>query len=185
MKKSILLILLFSLLTTIVFAQSQILDSQSFKPLAQVESELRSGYSAASIITTIIHPITSINYPNNNIKLENKLKKQYDLVLVNISGLKDDKFSIYEFKKSAELIVDGNIVKCVEFYDFTISSSSYAYFNDYHFEYTSSSSAIISGYLLFPKSINGQETKSVELKFSGKKISWNLDKIIKMIEILK
>lgn len=180
---------IFTIIALFVFCNSgvsQVLDSESFKPLAQVEEKIGDGYSAAKIITTVIHPTTTINYPDNNITLENELKNQYDLVLINISGLsRSNSFSIYEFKNSALLQVDGKRVECVEFYDFKISSSSYAYFSEYTFNYTSSSNSIISGYLMFPKTINGELTKSVELKYANKTVSWNFNKITKMIEILK
>ncbi len=165
---------------------AQGLDSDSFKPLAQVEGKIGDGYSAAKIVATIIHPTTFINYPDNNIDLEKELKKQYDLVLINISGLsRSNSFSIYEFKNSAKLLVDGKQIECVEFYDFEISSSSIAYFSNITFDYTSRSSSIISGYLLFPKTISADLTKSVILKYLNKTVSWNFDKITKMIEILK
>jgi len=172
------------ILSNLVIAQ--VLDSESFKPIAQIEGKIGDGYSAAKIILTIIHPTTAINYPDNNLDIENQLKKRYDLVLVNISGLsRTNSFSIYEFKNSTKLLVDGKIIECLEFYDFEISSSSYAYFSEYSFDYTSSSSSIISGYLLFPKNISDNTTKSVELTYLNKTVSWNFDKITKMIEILK
>lgn len=178
--------LIFTLLLFRAIAFAQELDSESFLPLTRVENKIKtSSFDSYSIEATIIHPSITIKYPYSNLNLEKKLKNDYDMILIKVSSLKyDASFSIYKSKKTSFLIVDGIRKAAVDFYDFEISSSSYAYFSEYTFDYTSSSSASVKGYLLFPKSITNS-TKKVVLMFGEQKFNWNFEKITKMVDILK
>ncbi len=111
-------------------------------------------------------------------ELENALLMKFDVVeawiFLHYSQQTYIKgFTIKELEKSAKLLVDGASKDCIDFYDTWIEARESPVVLSIH------------GYLLFPKSINGTTTKKVILQCKGKNIVWDIEKINKMIEILK
>lgn len=111
-------------------------------------------------------------------KLENSLLKKFDVVEARIHHSWDrPSFTIKGLEKSAKLLAGGETKGCIDFYDTWISAMKSPYTDNVWLS--------IHGYLLFPKSINSTTTKKVILNYEGEDIIWDMEKINKMIEILK
>jgi hypothetical protein len=125
------------------------------------------------IYATLIHPDESIHYGGNLIDLENKLKKDYDLIYINFSlgEISIKNFSLYNFKKELKLIIDDNlVVNSVDFYDFDYNLRGTAHFSKSSLDFEGNASLWVSGYLLFPKTIKNDH-KKIELEGNYKIIN--------------
>lgn len=107
-------------------------------------------------------------------ELETTLSRKYDLVEIHVTP-DDLAFSIKRLEQSTKLLVDGLSTDPVDFYDLWIEVPQVG-----KYQWLS-----IAGYLLFPKRINSITTKTIVLQYKDKKLTWDLEKINKMIEILK
>lgn len=170
-----------------VCAESSSFDSSSLLPLTQKTIEIkhdRYSWIKHNIKFIIIHHNTSVKYEKNNTDLEDELKKHYDLVFVEIPRIpENNSFSLYDFKTNTILKIGQDEYKSIDFYDFSIIPAGTSYFSDVTFSYLASGYVTILGYLLFPKVIS-DDTVSAELVYKNDSITWDLDKINKMIAIL-
>jgi hypothetical protein len=170
--------------------------------LARIEPQQAlpiTSHVSGKVKMVLIHPTEEIMYDffkadvlNDFPDLTNlikELQKNFDLVYVSISDIGyRQKVCIYNMKKSARLSAGDQSVECVDFYDVEISSSGHAYFSNYSYDYVSSHSAKVSGFLLFPKVIDSALTQRVSIECEIDKTNYryevNFEKLRNLINIL-
>jgi len=122
---------------------------------------------------TLIHPDEYISYweINSPEEIEQELKKDYDLVLVDfrLSEARYKHFNLYEFKNNIKLTVDGETVESIDFFDISFSTSGRAYWDSDALDYRARANISITGYLLFPKTID-ENSKKIKLEGSYRTI---------------
>lgn len=211
MKKKFCLLILILLILTIIPIRTKAINQQNIVELTIVSDSVNN----ITFDFTLIHPNEYISYGEKNFseEIEEKLKEDYDLVLVNfsLSEASSGKFNLYQFKNNFKLTVDNESVESIDFYDTEFSPSGSAYWSSDTLDYKTSASVGITGYLLFPKTID-ENSKYIELegnynslhsddgytlystedwiKKNGDskleyKVSWDFEKIDRLIDILK
>jgi hypothetical protein len=143
----------------------------------------------------LIHPEISVSYQtkyfDHDLQLEERLKKDYDLIRVFINVKSNSYLSskfkgiIYDLKHSIKLKIDDQEINCIDFYD---QLYDYSKFNSLAEDLKTPQTITITGYLLFPKTVK-HETRIIEIDFKDgsnfKKEQWDYSKINKIIEVLK
>lgn len=152
------------------------------------EKQAERGYGGVPVRFALIHPNRNIPYRSSLSGIEENLKEDYDLVRVNIRP--GNNFNLYQFKNNFKLTVDNKTVKSIDFYDIRFSPSARKYWSDISADYSARASLSITGYLLFPKTID-ENSKNIKLEgndksiFSENGVKWDFEEINDFIEIMK